>query len=160
MKNSSGMVLIFLCIMLILAAGCTSPATSNTAPVAVRTPIPTAAAQQEPVRQETIASDSSVPEKTQSSTGTSEHLKISGANDENRGFSVTGEAGYTITASYPGTGVFIVHITDSSGKIEEYVFNEMGSGSYTGRKIVKLTPGKHILEVRADGPWTVDLTPT
>ncbi|MDP3396767.1 MAG: hypothetical protein Q8S57_08910 [Methanoregula sp.] len=139
MKNSSGMFLIFLCIMLILAAGCTSPATTNTAPVAVRTPIPTAAAQQEPVRQETVASDSSAPEKKyKSSTGTSEHLKISGANDENRGFFVTVEEGYTITASYPKTGVFIVHITDSSGKNEEYVFNEMGSGSCTGRKIVKL----------------------
>ena len=154
------MVLIFLCIVLVLAAGCTSPAATNTEPVAVTTPIPSAATQQEPVRQETVASDSSAPEKKyKSSSGTSEPLKISGANDENRGFSVTREEGYTITASYPGTGVFIVHITDSSGKIEEYVFNEMGSGSYTGRKIVRLSPGKHFLEVRADGPWTVDLTP-
>jgi len=153
------MVLIFLCIVLVLAAGCTSPAATNTEPVAVTTPIPSAATQQEPVRQEGIASDSPAPEKTKSSSGASEPLKISGANDENRGFSVTREEGYTITASYPGTGVFIVHITDSSGKIEEYVFNEMGSGSYTGRKIVRLSPGKHFLEVRADGPWTVDLTP-
>ncbi|MDO9033846.1 MAG: hypothetical protein Q7U51_01405 [Methanoregula sp.] len=93
------MVLIFLYIVLILAAGCTSPATTNTEQVAVSTPIPSAAAQQEPVRQEEIASDSSAPEKTKSSSGTSEPLKISGSNDENRGFSVTREKGYTITAS-------------------------------------------------------------
>jgi hypothetical protein len=90
-----------------------------------------------------------------SSSSGSAHL--SGSGDDTRSFSVTGGGGFLITGSYSGLHNFIVHIADSRGNIEEFVFNEIGS--YSGRKIVNLDAGTHYLEVQASGPWTIDISP-
>jgi len=93
---------------------------------------------------------------SQSSLSGSTHF--SGYGDDTRGFSVTRGGGFIITGSYSGDSNFIVHITDSNGNIEEFVFNEIGT--YTGRKIVRLGAGKYYLEVQGSGSWTIDISPS
>ena len=105
-----------------------------------------------------VVAASITPVKTQSPTGTSDSLKYSGSGDDTRGFSVTNGGGFLITGSHFGSRNFIVHITDSNGEIEEFVFNEIGS--YSGKKIVHLDAGRHYLEVTASGSWTIDISPT
>jgi hypothetical protein len=92
------------------------------------------------------------------SSGSSSPLTLSGSGDDTRSFSVTGGGGFLVTGSYSGAHNFIVHIVDSRGEVEVFVFNEIGS--YSGRKIIQLDPGTHYLEVQSSGSWTITLTPT
>jgi hypothetical protein len=93
---------------------------------------------------------------TPTSGSTSKSLSYSGTGDDIKSFSVTGGGGFIITGSNSGSSNFIVHITGTSGNIEEFVFNEIGP--YSGKKIAHIDPGNHYLDVTAEGPWTITLT--
>lgn len=85
---------------------------------------------------------------------------FSGSASDTQGFAVTRGGGYMLTGSHSGKYNFIVHIKDNTGEIVDYaVFNAIGS--YTGKKVIHLDSGKYFIEVLiADGPWTIDISPT
>ena len=106
-----------------------------------------------------IATESPTSSKTiSSSASTSKSLSYSGKGDDIRAFSVTGGGGFVISGTNSGDSNFIVHITDSSGDIEEFVFNEIGP--YSGKKIIHLDAGSHYLDVTAEGSWTITISST
>jgi hypothetical protein len=101
----------------------------------------------------------STPVRTQPpSETTSSSLKYSGNEDDIKGFSVQGGGGFIVTGSNSGRSNFIVHITDSSGSVVEFLFNEIGP--YYGRKVIHLDAGKYFLEVQAEGSWSIDISST
>lgn len=93
---------------------------------------------------------------TSSSGSTSKSLSFSGTGDDIRSFSVSGGGGFIVSGTNAGRSNFIVHITDHSGDVEEFVFNEIGP--YSGKKIIHLDQGSYYLDVKAEGPWTITLT--
>jgi len=102
-----------------------------------------------------IKSHASYPSGYSSSTN-SKSLQYSGSGDDTQSFTVSGGGGFIVSGSYTGSGNFIVHITDSYGNVQEFVFNEIGS--YSGKKIVHLNAGKYYLEVTASGPWNIGIS--
>jgi len=108
--------------------------------------------------QGSVATASPTQSASSSSKTTSSSLKLSGNGDDTKSFSITGGGGFIVTGSNSGTSNFIVHITDSSGNVVEYLFNEIGP--YSGKKIVKLGAGKYYLEVQAEGSWSIAISPS
>jgi len=84
-------------------------------------------------------------------------LKYTGSGDDIRSFSVTSGGGFIVSGTNSGNSNFIVHITDTSGSVEDFVFNEIGP--YSGKKIIRIGAGKHYLDVNAEGSWTIIITP-
>ncbi|WP_424359769.1 hypothetical protein [Methanocella sp. MCL-LM] len=55
-----------------------------------------------------------------------------------------------------GNSNFIVHMLNDQGKTEEYLANEIGD--YDGSVVIGTTKaGYYLLDIDADGPWTVDI---
>jgi hypothetical protein len=148
MRKFSVIFLILICIVIIFTAGCTSIGSTSAQPA----PTPQIVYITVLVTPNSIAD----PVKTQSQT---ESLKFSGSGSDSQGFSVTGGGGFMFTGNYSGKGNFIVHIIDNNGEFVEGLFNSIGS--YSGRKVIHLDPGKYYLDVFiASGPWTIDMSPT
>ena len=135
-KWQIGGVLTFLIIGIVLISGCTSTRSTGAVPLVASTPTYT----------------------SQPSSVSPTHF--SGSASDTQGFTVTGGGGYMFTASYSGQRNFMAGIKDNNGESVEFgVFNEIGS--YTGKKVIHLDPGKYYLEVfMASGPWTIDISPT
>jgi len=91
-------------------------------------------------------------------SGYSHVTTLSGNGDDTQPFSITSGGGFIIAGSNSGNSNFIVHITDTSGNVLEYLFNEIGP--YSGNKIVNLDTGNYYMSVEAEGPWTITLTPS
>ena len=63
----------------------------------------------------------------------------------------------TFKFSYTGESNFIVYLLDNDGNKVELVANEINSSA--GSKATNITAsGTYLLDVEADGPWTVDIT--
>ena len=66
-----------------------------------------------------------------------------------------GLLGFKMT--HNGNSNFIVHLLDANtGQTVEYVANEIGN--YSGSQAYSVTDGKYLLNVDADGSWTVTIT--
>lgn len=58
------------------------------------------------------------------------------------------------TMNHTGGSNFAVKLLDSSGKMVDLLANDIGN--FTGEKAVGVTtPGKYLLDISADGPWTI-----
>lgn len=65
----------------------------------------------------------------------------------------------TVRATHNGHSNFIVHLVDTNGSIEEFVFNEIGA--VNGSKAFGLgTSGIYFFDVDADGDWTLTVEQT
>ncbi len=54
-----------------------------------------------------------------------------------------------------GKSNFIIHLLDEEGNVIEYLSNE--TGVYTGQKAIKIkNNGKYLLEITADGNWSIN----
>jgi hypothetical protein len=94
-----------------------------------------------------------------STQSTTSPFTISGYGDETISFSIASGERFLVTGSNSGYTYFIVRVTDEDDEIEEFVFNKFGSGPFFGRTIIRLDPGTHHLDVRAEGSWRVSFTP-
>jgi hypothetical protein len=89
---------------------------------------------------------------------TSSGFTVRGNGDGLEKLTVTNGGGFIIDGTNNGKSNFIVHITDSSGEVVEFVFNKIGA--YSGRKIVNLDEGVYYIEVQSSGSWTIKVTPS
>ena len=63
----------------------------------------------------------------------------------------------TVTGTHQGDANFIVEAITDVGE-QHFLFNEIGP--YTGQTSLQVAPGsKLILDVKANGPWTLDIAP-
>lgn len=132
--------LAFLCIALILVAGCSSsskPTATSSAPA----PIPTV----KTTRATTVPTTAVYLDTYPS--------QFSGSGDDVVSFTATGSGLRVFDSSYTGKSNFIVWLEDSGGEKTDLIVNKIGT--YSGKKSVRLTSGKYYLDVKADGQWTV-----
>lgn len=62
-----------------------------------------------------------------------------------------------VTMTHQGNHNFIIKLLDSStGEPQQIIVNEIGS--FTGSKAFNAPEGIYVLDVTADGPWTVKIT--
>lgn len=57
--------------------------------------------------------------------------------------------------THNGDSNFIIHLMDTNGNTVEYVVNEIGA--YSGSQAFNVMEGDYILNVDADGSWTVKI---
>jgi hypothetical protein len=62
---------------------------------------------------------------------------------------------YKFQLKHTGTSNFQVQLLDENGQLEELLSNAVGSCEIS--KAVKVEQGKHILNVNADGQWSVEI---
>ena len=62
---------------------------------------------------------------------------------------------HTFSVTHDGESNIIVHLLDSNGKEVELLANEIGA--YTGSQAVKTSDALYLLEISADGNWTVNI---
>jgi hypothetical protein len=61
---------------------------------------------------------------------------------------------YVFRFTHSGTNNFIVHLLDSDGRRVESLVNVIGG--FSGSKAVRISkPGQYILDIDADGAWTI-----
>lgn len=97
-----------------------------------------------------------VSNNTQSADTTSQPIVLSGKGQEaTKTFHLNG--GLTrFEMTHNGNSNFIVHLMDTNGNVQEYVVNEIGA--YNGSQAFNVPEGDYLLNVEADGSWTVKIT--
>lgn len=132
-----------------LSAG--SPAASTAVGVpAVATPIravPTPA---------TLPPGTAAPARAANAPGSSTPLRIDGAGDDVAVFTASGADLRIFSMQHTGSSWFFVEVIDAEGGID---FLASQYGQYSGRATDWLDGGQYTLQVRADGPWTVEISP-
>lgn len=104
---------------------------------------------------------SSTPSTTPSSTPAAstgfQPLTFSGTGDKaTQSFNWPGGM-MRIEMTHTGSSNFIIHLVDSTdGSTEEFVENEIGS--VNGSRVFSIPAGSYLLDVQADGKWTVKIS--
>jgi len=81
---------------------------------------------------------------------------FSGSGDDVVSFTATGDGLRVFNLAYTGKSNFIVWLQDSDGEKIDLIVNKIGT--YSGKTSVRLTSGKYYLDVKATGPWTIDIS--
>ena len=97
----------------------------------------------------------STPVVTYISSSTSP-TTLSGSGDDVVSFTATGTGLRIFTMKYTGTSNFIVVLKDGSGGYITGLANEIGS--YSGKTSEQLSTGKYYLDVKASGPWSIQIS--
>jgi hypothetical protein len=105
----------------------------------------------------TSNSQSSGSTTTSTSSSSFSPLTLSGTgNEATQSFNWPGGL-MRVEYTHKGDSNFIVHLQDAStGSVQEYMVNEIGSLS--GSNAFSVPAGSYILDVEADGPWTIKIT--
>lgn len=85
-------------------------------------------------------------------------IRITGNGDDVIAFSASGTALRVFSMQHTGDSNFAIWLIDDQGNNEDLLVNEIGS--YSGKKSAKLTSGDYSLDVTADGPWAVEISPS
>ena len=85
-----------------------------------------------------------------------EALKISGSGDTaTKKFEL--DSGFVvIEATHQGSRNFIVNLLDNNADRVELVVNHIGN--YQGKKVYSIPAGEYLYEVKASGPWTIQMS--
>jgi hypothetical protein len=142
MKNKYLIVIFVILMSAILLTGCTS---TKSAQVATPTP---------QIVYVTVYATPNTPTAVPTPTA-SKILNFSGNGDDVQSFTVTGRGIGIFTMKYSGAHNFIIRMNDENGELVDLLANEIGS--YSGRTSSPLSTGKYYLDVKASGPWTIDI---
>ena len=82
-------------------------------------------------------------------------VRFVGRSDDVQSFNLNGNGLGIFTMNYSGAHNFVVWLKDQNGNRIELLVNVIGS--YSGRTSVRLSSGKYYLEVKASGPWSINL---
>jgi hypothetical protein len=82
-------------------------------------------------------------------------VRFTGRGDDVQSFNLKGNGLGIFSMGYSGTSNFIVWLKDQNGNRVDLLANKIGS--YSGRASVQLYSGKYYLEVKASGPWSINL---
>lgn len=141
MQKRLVIALIFLCIAMIVVAGCSSSQSASTAPAPQTPSVKTIKTTLAPTAAQTLSQSPS---------------QFSGSGDDVVSFTATGTGLRVFTMSYTGKSNFAVWLQGSDGSKIDLLANTIDA--YSGKKSVKITPGKYYLDVTASGPWTIGIS--
>ena len=134
-------------ILIVLVSGCTSSTPSTGSQQTLVTTSPTESQQ--------ALVTTPQPSLTEELPSSSNHLQGNG--NDVKSFATTGSGIRIFTMDYQGKDTFTVVLQDSQGKNLEVLADE--TGSYNGIMASDpLETGTYKLEVKASGPWTIDIT--
>ncbi len=92
---------------------------------------------------------------TQSTTTASQPIILSGKGQEaTKTFHLSGEL-TRFEMTHNGNSNFIIELMDTDGNTQELVVNEIGK--YNGSQAFNVPEGDYILNINADGSWTVKI---
>lgn len=97
----------------------------------------------------------STPVVTYSSSSTTP-TTLSGIGDDVVSFTSTGTGLRIFSMKYTGTSNFIVWLKDGNGELISLLANKVGS--YSGKTSEQLSTGKYYLDIKASGPWSIQIT--
>jgi hypothetical protein len=82
-------------------------------------------------------------------------LILRGSGDDVLSFTATGTGLRIFTMQNSGSSNFIIWLKDEQGNNEALLVNEIGS--YNGKTSEKISSGKYYLDVKASGPWAIQI---